>query len=367
MVTGIAIFFFAYLCFLALLIIGWRGILRRHHAPATDHPLITVVIPVRDEALNLVPLLRDLSGQQYAPFEVIVVNDHSTDETVALATAYAAADTRFSIIDAEGEGKKRALTTGIEAASGSIIVTTDGDCRVSPGWLSSLNSALQDRRTMMAFGGVAILQEGRLFDNMQAIEMASLMGSGASALQWGFPLFCSGANLAFRKMVFNAVDGYADNFGIASGDDEFLMRKVVAKYPGTLVFTTAPGSVVRTKAALSVMDFVQQRMRWAGKWKHNDSGYAKGVAIYIFLVQVTLAGAWVVVLAGDGFLQNMSAVILATRFVAEALFLYPVTRFLGSRWSWLAYAALQLIYPWYVVATALFSIVLKGSWKGRGL
>ena len=220
---------------------------------------------------------------------------------------------------------------------------------------------------MLVFGGVAITPGRRLFDHTQAVEMASLIGSGASALWWGYPLFCSGANLAFRKAAFEAVEGYAGNFGVASGDDEFLMRKIIAKYPGSLAFAATPDNVVGTQPAPSLKSFIQQRMRWAGKWKYNNSLYAKAVAVYIFLVQVTLAAALVFVFSGDRSLHRVSAAILAGRFIAEFLFLYPVTRFLGIRWNWLGYIVLQVVYPWYVIMTALFSAVLKGSWKGRKL
>lgn len=254
MVYLIIVIFLSYLVFVMLLADGWQKAGKPVLPDAQRHHFITVVIPVRNEAGTIAALLTDLSRQSYAAFEVIIVNDHSFDATVEAVRPFIEDDSRFRCVTNLGEGKKLALTTGIREGRGAIIVTTDGDCRLGDRWLEVVNRYFQKDGIMMAFGGVAIGQDGNFFTDMQAIEFSSLIGSGAAACAWGYPVFCNGANLAFRKNVFEEVKGYDGNADIASGDDEFLMRKVMARYPQGLIFMGDAGAVVRTQPAASIQD-----------------------------------------------------------------------------------------------------------------
>jgi cellulose synthase/poly-beta-1,6-N-acetylglucosamine synthase-like glycosyltransferase len=180
----------------------------------------------------------------------------------------------------------------------------------------------------------------------------------------GFPIMCNGANLAFRKGTFQEVGGYTGNFHVASGDDEFLLRKIGARYPGSLYFVTHPQSVVTTRAAPSVSAFIRQRLRWAGKWRHNTSAYTVLVALYVWAIQVATCVSVVLVLKG-GALQGIAAIFLVGKALADAWFLRPVARFVGVHWHWLAFVLLQVLYPLYVMATGLLSNFLPNNWKGR--
>ena len=99
---------------------------------------LSVIIPARNEANNIENLLLDLQKQQYSDFEVIVVDDHSEDNTLEVVERFIQSNPWCRLLSNLHSGKKAALTLGIESAKGSIIVTTDADCRISSGWLSAL-------------------------------------------------------------------------------------------------------------------------------------------------------------------------------------------------------------------------------------
>lgn len=354
----------SYVSFILGLSLGWRRLFSI--PPGPDRPLVhrvSVVIAARNEQGCLEMLLQDLTRQTATNFEVIVVDDHSDDATAAIADSVAQADSRFRCIPALGAGKKSALTTGILHASGSIIVTTDADCRVQPGWLQTLTARFADSHTQLVFGGVT-MQADTFFATLQSLEFLSLIGSAGAAMALGFPLMCNGANLAFRKGAFQEVGGYTDNVHVASGDDEFLLRKIGARYPGSLYFVTHPQSVVTTRAARTLGAFARQRLRWASKWRHNTSVYTVLVALYVWAIQVATCASLVLVLAG-GALQSIAAIFLVGKALADAWFLRPIARFVGVRWHWPAFLLLQVVYPLYVMATGLLSNVLPNSWKGR--
>src|SRR5690349_12450920 len=122
--------FLCYFLLVIVLIVGWFKALGQRSREAFAQPGISVVVSARNEEHTIGPLLRDLMGQQYQDFEVIIVDDHSDDNTRVSVEEVTRVDNRFRLIRNLGEGKKQAIASGVKAASKPIIVTTDADCRV---------------------------------------------------------------------------------------------------------------------------------------------------------------------------------------------------------------------------------------------
>ena len=203
-----SLLFFAYVILVVLLTIGWIKSIAAEPLPVLRADLmVSVIIPVRNEQANIGNLLEDLRKQSHRKFEVIIVNDHSGDLTTAIVVEFTKRDTRFILLPTQGEGKKKALTTGINASTGEIIITTDGDCRVGSDWLTTISNYFTVPNTKMVFGGVR-LQGLSFFSIVQSHEFLSLIGTAAATLWYGFPSMCNGANLAFRKATFIEVGGY---------------------------------------------------------------------------------------------------------------------------------------------------------------
>src|SRR6185437_14783611 len=113
-------------------------------------PLVSVIIPARNEARNIERCVRSVLASTYPSLEVIVVDDHSTDATGSIARAMAAHDSRLVVIDAPDLpagwfGKQWACATGARAARGQLLVFTDADTRHAPDLLSRAVNALRDR------------------------------------------------------------------------------------------------------------------------------------------------------------------------------------------------------------------------------
>lgn len=310
---------------------------------------ISVIVAVRDED-KLNNLLDDLSKIQYPKerWELIVVDDHSA---MPPACQY---------ISNKGIGKKAAITTGIASAKGDIIVTTDGDCRVDPRWLAAINSAFQKPGVKMVVGGVRIEEDRTFFSKLQALEFVSVSVTGAATIGLGFPTMSNGANLSFRKDAFYEVGGYQGNENIPSGDDEFLMNKFD---PNSIIFLNSKSSVVSTTASRSIDEFVQQRLRWAGKWKTNTSLATKLFAVAIFLFHVS----FVVITIGALMGSELFRWLLMAKVFVEAILLIPAASFFGTRWRWIPFFVLQLVYPVYVISIGLLSQVVLPKWKGRAV
>ena len=356
--TGI---FICYFLLLAALLVGWKKVMSTAlEEPTGKEPLISVIIPVRNEELTISKILGDLMAQEYKNFEVIIVNDDSEDETLWMVNTCQVRN--VNIVHNKGKGKKAAIASGVAAARGSIIVTTDADCSASPSWLKIIRAQFREHKTMFAFGGVRMEGRDTFFDALQSMEFASLIGTGASTAALGFPTMCNGANLAFRKKVFGEVKGYQGNQEIPTGDDEFLMRKVHARYPDGIRFVSHRDAIITTGTQSTVNAFVNQRIRWASKWRYNSSRSTQILAAAVALFQAAFIANWILVFT-PFILQSLF--FIAVKMILEAAILLQVCRFLQTPWNWLAFFTLQVVYPFYVIGVAVASFFRSFEWKHR--
>ena len=348
-----------------VLIIAWLRMsnLEYSHLSVKDTKL-TIIIPVRNEADNILKLLQDLNNQNYPfeNFEVIVANDGSTDDTEQLVLAFqdlVKYNLKLLNIFNENEAspKKRAIKKSIEISSGQLIITTDGDCRVSVNWLTSIQQCFKASDAKLISSPVTFTSENIFFNTAQIIEFASLIGSGACAMYLKRPNMCNGANIAYTREVFEEVGGFTGNEHLASGDDEFLMHKIAKLYPEKVLFNLDKNAIVFTKSQPDLWHFYQQRKRWASKWKHYDDWKVSVLAIFIFTVNLGVVISYF----------TFDFIDLLLKFSAEFIFLSLIISFLGHRSKIIYIPFIQLFYPFYVV---FFGLVAQGKgydWKGRKL
>ncbi|NOY05468.1 MAG: glycosyltransferase, partial [Chlorobi bacterium] len=183
-------------------------------APSGEFPRVTVLVPVRNEEGTIGQVLREILDQEYPreKIEVIVLDDDSNDGTAEIAESIAARDPRARVLRVHktSPGKKELLTAGVAAASGEIILTTDGDCAREPGWLRAMVATF-GLGYVAVCGPVLYHRGASLFSRMQALEFMSLVGVGAGFVGIGTPRLANGANLGFRKSAFESVRGYEDD------------------------------------------------------------------------------------------------------------------------------------------------------------
>ncbi len=341
---------------------------------------ISVIIPVRNEEKNIIKLLKDLENQTYPKdrFEVIVADDDSTDNTLSLLRDFQKITSLRLIINPlplkenNASPKKRAINTSIQLARGDLIITTDGDCRVGESWLETVAHFQAEKKACLISSPVTFMNDsdtfiGSLWQRIQTIEFSSLIGSGACAMFIRKPNMCNGANLAYLKSVFEEVGGFSGNENLASGDDEFLMHKIAARYPDKVYFLKSQAVIVETKAHDSLKSFYYQRKRWASKWKHYHNPVTTALAIFIFLANFSLIITAGLYLFNRIDLLNL-LIIFLLKFSAEFLFLTLVLSFLRRKSLIWLIPFVQIIYPLYVT---FFGLVAQGKneyfWKGRKL
>lgn len=237
---------------------------------------VSVVIPARNEAAGIEACLRSVFQQNYPPhlLEIIVVDDHSEDDTVAIVGSLNLPNLRLlRLADFVQPGatisfKKKAIETAIAHARGELIVTTDADCTAPPDWLPAIVSLYEQRRPKAILASVGLAPAANKMERFQALDMAGLMLCSGAIAHRGMPLLANGANLAYAKTAFKAVQGFDGIDHLASGDDLMLVHKIAAAFPGQVLFLKHQSSTVLTAPKPDATSFWQQRIRWATKTSH---------------------------------------------------------------------------------------------------
>ncbi len=357
---------------------------------------ISVLISVRNESKNIITLLNFLKNQilDKKAFEVIIVDDFSEDDTVSKIQNFCHQQDAENNSENNAENtdflqlkllfqkekhikspKKHALMLAMQEAKGEIIVQTDGDCVVGEKWLAEILAFFEEKNAVLVSSSVVFFGEKNLFEQIQTLEFATLIGVGAVTLSQKKATMANGANLAYKKQVFEEVGGYANNLHIASGDDEFLLQKIAKKYPNQVFFLKNKNPQVKTFPQQTIYDFLQQRRRWASKWRFYEDFTPKILAIFVFLVNfctIFLMGKVIF----DFFFQNnfpknnfpkYEIWLLLLRWGSEFLFLSKLL-FDLKRPNLIWFIPLtQIFYPFYVVLVGILAQKKGFEWKGRKL
>lgn len=368
MAIVLGVFTLLHFIFYLILTLKWRAIPSEEQNDIESRKKFSVIIAARNEQKNLAAITEDLENQNYPrdQFEIIIVDDFSEDNTLSFLEEWEKNSklniTILSLNDESKQGKKYALSFGIETAKNEIILTTDCDCRLPSEWISSFATAFADDTQIVA-GGVSLKGDGT-FAKLQQVEFSGLVAFGAATLAANNPSICSGANLAFRRKAFEKVGGYESNIHLPSGDDEFLLYDILREYPKSGFFLKSKKSVVQSKTHSGLSKFMNQRLRWASKWKYNKNWKLRGIAILFFFENLSFLAGWIGVLVN---VLPILPLLLITiiRVFSQGLLVYQVRKFFDYGRHVLPLILLQIIYPFHILFIGVLSIFDHYTWKGR--
>ncbi len=362
------LFTVAYSATILVYYFSWRGIKNlpvRHLQPVT---FITIVIPVRNEQHTIGPTLQALQQLNYPSslFEVIVVNDHSVDDSLQSVSEFIS-KSKYSLRTlslTDEEGKKAAITQAVREAKGNLIITLDADCVPGADWLNTIESVYVQRQFKIICAPVVFDGDASALTRFQQLESAALQGCTAAAIALGHPIMCNGANLAFDKQAFLQVRGYEGNHHVASGDDIFLMEKIAEEFPGAYGYVKCKSACVVTQAQKTLGKFIEQRRRWASKTYSTFNFYVIAVAATVFVFNLLIVGVGMMSLF-HGELLVMLLVMIGAKFIVDYLMLQSVSSFMNSGQILLIFLPAQLFSILYFVAVGVMSPFAGLDWKGR--
>jgi len=341
-------------------IVGWKRIYafvpKGNENLTSSNLLISVVVACRDEENYVRNLIACMAQQSNQNFELILVNDHSTDATRHHIKKAEALYPKIQLIDAVGYGKKNALREGILHSKGNLIVTTDADCLPSYHWLESIASYQQKYNCDLLICPVKLSGKDSFFTYLQVLEFTSLVASAAGAAGIGMPILCNGANLVFKKKMWIACqnDLHPEE---QSGDDIFLLESV-KKRGGKIRFLKSESAFVTTKQAGNLLSLIKQRRRWSAKSRFYTDWQLILTALEIFSVSLLLLFLLISSFTNPTYLYLLGAVFVF-KYLVDSIFLSVVGEFFQLNNIWLYSFFLSIIYPFYVVFIALSAIVVR--------
>ena len=341
----------------------------------TPSTFITILIPVRNESAHIETCLQSILSNSYPIhlLQIIVIDDHSTDDTATLALQYRNSGVEVLYLKDYFDGlgiatlayKKSAIEYGISKAKGELMVATDGDCRVSRDWLGLLASYYERYEPVFIAAPVCLEHTGSSFQRFQALDFVGMMGVTGAGIEGGYNYMCNGANLAYRKDVFYAVGGFEGINAQASGDDMLLMQKIATMYPSRIGFLKNVGASTFTAVKPSMGAFFSQRLRWASKsTKYQKRITTVQLALVLFLCCTIVLNVALSVL-DIRFLWLFVFQVLA-KSIVDYCFLGRMALFFKRSDLMRGYWLSQVYHVCYIVLVGGLSNVLKKYyWKGR--
>jgi cellulose synthase/poly-beta-1,6-N-acetylglucosamine synthase-like glycosyltransferase len=327
---------------------------------------ISVIIPARNEENNIGQLLEALQRQIYpaALTEIIVVDDHSTDQTPNIVRQFL--DVKLIQVTEENINsyKKKAIETGIAAATGEFIVTTDADCIPPKEWLQTIVAFKKEKGSVFIAAPVVFDCNSSVVQLFQAMDFMILQGITGASVYKNIHSMCNGANLAYERKAFYEVNGFAGVDHIASGDDMLLMHKIWKQHPDRVHYLKSKDAIVATQPMKTWKAFFNQRIRWASKAKNYDDKRIIAVLLLVYLFNLSFLALGIA-----GFFCYHYWLYLSGLWIAKTLielpFFLSVSRFFNKQWAAKLFFFFQPLHILYTIISGLFGQFGKYEWKGR--
>jgi len=362
-------------CTLIVVYRYWFRKLPVFHLPKDIQPVnrFSVIIPARNEEAIIGSCLSSILQQNYPSelFELIVVNDHSTDNTEPIIRSLQKEYANLQLINLadhlNGElnsYKKKAIEIAIAHSQCEWIVTTDADCFAQPDWLRSIDALIQERQPVFVAAPVMFTNDGRFLSVFQVLDFISLQGITAASVSAGYHTMCNGANIAYRKDAFYKVDGFKHIDQLASGDDMLLMHKIKQAYPNRIAYLFGQEAIITTPPMPDWKSFLNQRIRWASKAdKYRD----RSIFWVLFLVYAANLGLLLLLLtsafAEKGFQYWL--LLIAVKTLIEMSFMATVAKFYKQEGALGWFPIMQPFHIIYTVVAGWLGKFGSYQWKGR--
>ena len=282
--TNILKFVFYIYAFATLVQLGyWLGVFRQLAfykdkttpdvpTDGDEEPPVSIVICAKNEGERLEKNLYHIVNQSYRCFEILLINDDSTDTTESIGLSFQSKYATFRMISVRDKpagqvGKKYALALGIKAARYDRLLLTDADCRPnSDQWLRKMSHLLQNKDIAIGLGYGPYRAEAGFLNQFIRFETVQTAMQYFSFALMGNAYMGVGRNLIYKKKLFEKNKGFDSHQHIASGDDDLLVRDIATKR--NVAVTIAPETFVYSVAEQSWAAYYRQKCRHLSTGKH---------------------------------------------------------------------------------------------------
>lgn len=331
----------------------------------------TIIIAARNEEDNIAACVNSVLENEYyyGSFEIIVIDDHSVDHTQKKVQQIRSENIRLIELPDHLQGKKSAITYGVSHATHSIILTTDADCKVGKNWINTHAVNYENKQINFCTSIVLPEDKNSVLGYFQFFDLISTMATTAAGIVSEQFFLANGANMSFRKEVFEAIGGYEDNISVSSGDDIFLVNKIAKTHPQSVKFISDKKAAVTTKSEKSWKSLINQRIRWASKSSKTNNLSLMLIQGFVFLYALILILGLIIGLSFCSKMIILSILLgIFLKFIIDLVFLHQLTSFYERHFSFKMYFASFFIYFIHIIGSGMVALFpVKYSWKGRDI
>jgi len=366
---GLVVAFYSFV--LLGLVVGMR---RLNYDLSTAKPLVSVIVAARNEENNIGPLLERLTHQDYEAYEVIIVNDRSSDQTASIVEQFQSEHPKVQRIDINSvvtdmPAKKNALARGIASSKGEILCFTDADCLPPSGWISSLVAAFDERTGLVAGYSPYSVQPARvgkssplaplLFNFVEYEEFkGALWAAGAIGMRKAW--LCTGRSLAYRRAVYEEVGGFEKIKHSISGDDDLFLQLVRRETSWHIRYVTAVKSFVPTTPPPDFGQFIQQRVR------HFSAGRHFPISMKIFFLTFHATSLLVLLSFVVSIIFDRTEVLLwpyLCKCIVDSIVFFAAAPVFGQRKFASSFLLMEVLYILYNVLIGPLGFIKHFEWK----
>lgn len=357
--------------FIILIYIFYWNLLEQWDIPSNNsfQTKVSLIIAARNEADNIKACLEAVLAQTYptALLEILVVNDHSEDETATIVNSFPEKHLHLLHLPEDKTGKKQAIQLAINQATGTLIVTTDADCVMEKDWLKYIVSYYEAYQPKLIAAPVSFHQENSIFERFQTLDFMGMMAVSGAGIKGRFMNMSNGANLTYERAAFDAVRGFEGIDHLASGDDMLLMQKIAKKYPKGLAYLKNRQAQTLTQAKPSVKTFLQQRIRWASKSSAYTNWQTLAILVLVWVFCLSMLVDLLLIPYDYLFLFWFLFKFIVKGF-ADFFFLGMMTLFFDRPQLMRAFIPSLFLHWWYIVVVGFLGNFKKSyQWKGRNV
>lgn len=361
------LFFFSLILFY-ILIFRFRFAFAKHQTENLDQqslPPVSVIICAKNEEHNLKINLPGILQQNYPEFEVIVVDDNSTDDTFFVLKSLQQEYQNLNVIRLNENvnffsGKKFPLSIGIRSAKYEHLVLTDADCWVnSDRWLTLMASGFAAGKDIVLGYGAYEKTSGLLnaFIRFETVYTAMQYFSFAYA---GIPYMGVGRNLAYTKKLFHQTKGFSSHYSIPSGDDDLFINACATKHNTALIIH--PDAFTFSTAQTKWKNWFKQKRRHLTTGKYYKTKHKMLLSIYPFALLGFYTTLVLNLIAQNNFFIVFS--LLITKIIISLIIYKKITTILKEKHLFLFAPILEiLIILTYGMIILLNSFSKQKKWK----
>ncbi len=365
----IDIFLWSFSSLYAVTVLSLAFCLARYHPKKTGRkPFVSVLIAARNESGQISQCLKSLLVQTYDQdlFEVIVIDDRSTDDTAANVLSLEKQFRYLKLVTvdkvpADVAPKKFALDQGIKIARGEVILCTDADCRPEKEWISGIMECFTDEVGMVVgYSPIEPKDRFSLVENFLALDSLALASVAAGSSAWGGTLTATGRSLSYRKRVFEEVGGFSKIARFVSGDDDLLLG-LIRKTKWRIAYCLSNHSQVHTDPPGSFRKFANQKIRQASKGRQYSPKMILGLILFLVFNLLLITYVPWKGISGQGAMIHVIPWLI--KIGSDAVILTAGAWRFG-KWSYLKmYPVIAVLHPLYITVFGIWGQFGKFEWK----